>query len=222
MTRINFPALLKRFALLGLAMGTLLTTSAVLSACGGGGGGGAAGDLSRSSISYRQFTNGIKAIYLQSGSGLVLRGDPDLMTEGTQPWGYAYPAQMGLYATPGSEYHASFFGFTAPADEDAPLTGSVVINVGFNGYKYSNDGGLPAFLGFPSALSASIQLAGPLEITLNFDNMTWKTHIPDGSIVTWSNNGLNTRVFGEDGGSLSVGDTVVSQERTGSFDIMRL
>lgn len=214
----RFQTLLKQAACLGLALVSLFTTAVTLSSCGGAGD----AEVSRGSITYRQFMNGSKIIYLQAGSGFVLRGDPDLQSSGTQSWGYAFPAQLGIGATPGPEFQASFFGLNASAQEDEVMKGTVTFNVGFGGYSYSKETGFTAFLGFPSSLDPQLQLSAPLKISLNFDTLTWKTSIPDGSVVSWSNSYSSTYIFGEGGGSGSSASTLFAQEREGAFDIMGL
>lgn len=218
MKKTFFHSLLKRFALLALAAGTVFATSVSLTACGGGG-----GDEARGTITYRQFVNGLKVIYLQAGSGFVLKGDPNLVDSGTQAWGYAYPASLGLQAMPGAQYQASFFGLVKPEDEESPLKGQVMFYVGFGDYTYSNSDGFTSFLGFPSGISPQLTLSGPLELTLDFDTRMWKTHIPDGSTLKYNNSSSNTMyTFSEEGGSATSTNTKFAQDRSGSFDILQM
>lgn len=211
-----FLSLLKRTACLGLALFALSATVLTLNSCGGG-----EGDDHRGTITYRQFLGGSKLIYLQAGSGMVLRCDPDMMASGTQSWGYAYPAYLGINVAPGPEFQASFIGLAEHKNDDAPMHGSVTFYVGYAGHTYSKDTGFTAFLGFPGSISPQLQLAAPLQLTLDFDAHTWKTRIPDGSSLKWDNNATNhTFVFGDTGGNMSSSDTLIEQERTGTFDIM--
>ena len=218
MKKTFFHSLLKRFALLALAAGTVLATSVSLTACGGG------GDDSNGTISYRQFVNGLKIIYLQAGSGLVLRGDPNLADSGTQPWGFAYPASLGLQVSnPGRKYQASFIGLMKPEDEDAPMKGVYEFSVGYAGNQYSSDDGFTSFLGFPASIGPDLALSGPLQLQIDFDQRMWKTRIPDGSTLKYdTSDSKRSYTFGDEGGTSTSTTVKFPQERQGFFDVLAL
>lgn len=219
MKRTIFQSLLKRFALLALATGTLFATSLSLTACGGGGG----NEETRGSITYNQLLNGGKIIYLQAGSGMVLRGDPGLMDSGTLPWGYCYPAGMGLSANP-QVFQAVFAGVKIPEDKTTKITGTITCEIGYGGASYSEDTGFCAFMGFPSGLNPQIQLSGPMRLELDFDTRRWTMTLPDQTVVIYNYGGtrpIGTVVEGSwKGVSFGTTEVTPTAEKSGFFDIM--
>lgn len=219
MKRTIFQSLLKRFALLALAAGTVFATSVSLTACGGGG-----NEETRGSITYNQLLNGGKIIYLQAGSGMILRGDPGLMDSGTLPWGYCYPAGMGLSANP-QAFQAVFYGIQIPEDKTTKITGTITCKIGYSGASYSEDTGFGAFMGFPSGLRPQIQLSRPMELKLNFDTREWTMALPEQTIVVYylgSSRSIGTVVEGDkwQGVNLGTGEEAPTSKKEGFFDIM--
>ena len=206
---------LKRAATLCLALAAVCTTALTLNSCGGGG-----EEETRGTITYNQFLNGSKGLYLQAGSGMILRCEPDLVNSSSQSWGYFYPVEQGIGAIPGPEYQAAFAGLAGHRDDNTPMQGSVTIFVGYAGHSYSKETGFTGFLGFPSNVDPQLQLAGPLKVTLNFDTRTWKTMIPNGSVLSMNIAGIETHVFSDDGSNTSSNGFIIEQEREGSFDVM--
>lgn len=199
---------------------TVFGTALSLSSCGGGGGSSNAA-FGKNNITLRQFKNGSRIIYLQAGSGFVVRLDPTLEETSSEIWGYAYPAQLGLDVNPGNTFKAVFQGLSLLEDDQTPIKGELKVMVGYQGYEYSEETGFTSFLGFPSSINPQLSLSAPLEITLDMDKGTWKTHIPDGSVVSYSPS-TSHYVFGETGGSSNSTTTLFEQERSGFFVIISL
>lgn len=218
MKRTIFQSLLKRFALLALATGTLFATSLSLTACGGGG-----NEETRGSITYNQLLNGGKIIYLQAGSGMILRGDPGLMDSGTLPWGYCYPAGMGFSANPPA-FQAAFAAIQIPEDKSAKITGIVRCEIGYAGATYAEESQFAAFMGFPLGVAAQIQLSEPMKLELDFDKHRWTLTLPEQTTVVYTYAGNRPVGVVMDGvwkgvnfGSIDVTPKAV---KNGFFDVM--